>query len=79
MEWNFSGSQIVLPRNAEFGVPQWQFGLSTYAFSSEDTLIYACTVNGEWRIGRLNVRSLDAMDYPFSFSYVYPPSPVKAG
>ena len=35
--WNASGVERVLARDAGFGVPQWQLGLSTYAFTSPKT------------------------------------------
>jgi Tol biopolymer transport system component len=50
--WTGADVEPVLPRNAEFGVPQWQFGLSTYAFASADTIVYAFSVDGMWRLGR---------------------------
>jgi dipeptidyl aminopeptidase/acylaminoacyl peptidase len=68
--WTGADVEPVLPRNAEFGVPQWQFGLSTYAFRSADTIVYAFSVDGMWRLGRLDVRSLQASDYDGVFSSV---------
>src|ERR1700757_1574806 len=66
--WSASGVEHVLARDAEFGVPQWQLGLSTYAFMSPDILIYSFVQNGTWRLGRLETPTLIAHDYPMQFS-----------
>ncbi len=66
--WNASGVEYVLARDAEFGVPQWLLGLSTYAFMSPDILIYSFVQNGTWRLGRLEIPTLTAHDYPMEFS-----------
>ena len=57
------GVQEMLRRDAEFGVPQWIFGLSTYAFVSAETLIYCFTKQGSWYLGRLDTRTLAASDF----------------
>jgi dipeptidyl aminopeptidase/acylaminoacyl peptidase len=66
--WSASGVEHLLARDAEFGVPQWQLGLSTYAFMSPDILIYSFVQNGTWRLGRLDTPTLNAHDYPMQFS-----------
>ena len=66
--WNGSGVETILARGAEFGVPQWQLGLSTYALVSADVLIYSFVQNGTWRLGRLDLPSLTAHDYRSEFS-----------
>ncbi len=53
--WNIyryegGGVKPVCPREAEFGRPQWVFGLSTYAFESSDRVV--CTFS-ERGIGKL--------------------------
>jgi dipeptidyl aminopeptidase/acylaminoacyl peptidase len=68
--WNGSSIENILPRNADFGVPQWRFGLSTYAFASNDTLIYSFTENGSWYLGRLDNRTLTASDYAAEFASI---------
>jgi len=42
---------------AEFGMPQWVFGMSTYAFESEHRIICTYTQNGRWRLATLNTGS----------------------
>jgi len=68
--WNRSEAQLVLPRDAEFGAPQWQFGASTYAFVSAQTMIYSFTRNGMWFLGRLDLPTLAASDYPAEFASI---------
>jgi dipeptidyl aminopeptidase/acylaminoacyl peptidase len=66
--WNGSGAEQILARDAEFGVPQWYLGLSTYAFVSRDVLIYSFVQNGIWRLGRLQIPTLAANDFAMEFS-----------
>jgi dipeptidyl aminopeptidase/acylaminoacyl peptidase len=41
---------------AEFGAPQWVFGLSTYAFESAERIICAYAEKGLWKLASLNAR-----------------------
>jgi dipeptidyl aminopeptidase/acylaminoacyl peptidase len=66
--WNGSGVERILARDAEFGAPQWQLGLSTYAFMSPEVLIYSFVQDGTWRLGRLDIPTLTAHDYRIEFS-----------
>jgi dipeptidyl aminopeptidase/acylaminoacyl peptidase len=66
--WNGSSVEAVLPRDAEFGVPQWIFGASTYAFVSAETLIYSFTRKGNWYLGRLDTRTGVARDFTSEFA-----------
>ncbi len=43
--------------DAEFGRPQWQFGLSTYAFESADRLIACFVRDGVWTLAEIDTRS----------------------
>jgi dipeptidyl aminopeptidase/acylaminoacyl peptidase len=45
----------LCPRAAEFGVPQWVFGQSTYAFLSADQLVCAYRETGGDRLARLDI------------------------
>ncbi len=48
--WHHGWTQPVIEMEAEFGSPQWVFGLSTYAFESADRIICALTQNGAWHL-----------------------------
>ena len=41
---------------AEFGAPQWVFGLSTYAFESADRIVCAFVEKGIWSLGTIDTR-----------------------
>jgi dipeptidyl aminopeptidase/acylaminoacyl peptidase len=49
----------VLLMEAEFGMPQWLFGMSTYAFESAQHLICAYTQNGSWQLAKIDLESDD--------------------
>lgn len=71
--WNIyrlHGSEIeaVCPMAAEFGLPQWVFGLSTYAFVDADKIVCSHSVQGEWALGQIDLvsKKLTRIDSPFS-------------
>jgi len=45
----------VLLMEAEFGMPQWLFGMSTYAFESEQRLICAFARKGSWQLADIDL------------------------
>jgi len=47
----------ILAKEAEFGRPQWVFGMSTYAFTAAQEIVCAYNVRGLWRLGQLNCKS----------------------
>ena len=60
--WNIyresaNGVENVCPMKAEFGGPQWVFGLSTYAFASADKIVCAFVEQGIWRLGEINTHN----------------------
>ncbi len=71
--WNIyrhSGSAVepVCAREAEFGRPQWVFGLCTYAFESRDRIICAYSERGIGRLASLTPSngSLEPIDVPYT-------------
>ena len=71
--WNLyqeraNGIVALHPRAAEFGLPQWVFGMSTYAFIDADTLLCVYHEAGADHLARLDLQSgeLRAMALPFS-------------
>lgn len=70
--WNLykrAGSRIesVLQREAEFGVPQWVFGMSTYAFAS-DTLVCTFFEDGISKLAAINTQTgeVENVELPFT-------------
>lgn len=60
--WNLYRAGDREPRHAadaEFGLPLWQFGMTTYAFVDETHVVAAHAVEGEWRLGLLDAESGD--------------------
>jgi dipeptidyl aminopeptidase/acylaminoacyl peptidase len=71
--WNLyrwqDGSAVALHKmEAEFGVPQWAFGLSTYAFVSPHTIICSYIEHGTAYLARLDTTTgkLDVIGSPSS-------------
>jgi dipeptidyl aminopeptidase/acylaminoacyl peptidase len=60
--WNLyrqgeGGIEPLLLMKAEFGLAQWVFGMSTYAFAASGRLICCYTQNGIWRLGEIDLRT----------------------
>jgi dipeptidyl aminopeptidase/acylaminoacyl peptidase len=60
--------EALAPREAEFGLPQWQFGMSTYAFESERRLVCAVNHAGTWQLAVLDTgtQGFDIIETPFT-------------
>ena len=58
----------VCEMEAEFGRPQWIFGMSTYRFVSANQIICTYTQDGIWHLVLLDTvtRSLDQIDTPYT-------------
>jgi dipeptidyl aminopeptidase/acylaminoacyl peptidase len=58
----------LCPRAAEFALPPWAFGTSSYAFLSATMLVCAWADAGRWQMGRLDVCSgaLEPFDRPWT-------------
>jgi dipeptidyl aminopeptidase/acylaminoacyl peptidase len=69
--WNLyrrEGSEPVsLARlDAEFGQPQWLFGMSTYGFAADGTIVCTYSKNGTDRLARLGHDGLQPIEVPFN-------------
>ncbi|MCZ6912701.1 MAG: S9 family peptidase [Proteobacteria bacterium] len=58
--WNLfrfrdDATEVVIPEQAECGVPQWVFGMSTYAFPDSDHVVIATTRDGSWQLSRFGL------------------------
>ncbi|HET6485636.1 MAG TPA: prolyl oligopeptidase family serine peptidase, partial [Spirochaetia bacterium] len=58
--WEESAARIapLYPLEAEFGRPQWRFGVSTYGFVSDRELVSSYIQNGQAHLISLNTRTL---------------------
>lgn len=66
--WQGGTVEPVLEMDAEFGAPQWVFGMSTYAFVSAAQILCAYNINGAWRLGSLDTqaRALTPIETPYT-------------
>jgi len=58
----------ICPMEAEFGVPQWVFGQSTYGFASNDRIVCAYDQRGIWQLASLDTANgrFDPFETPFT-------------
>jgi len=66
--WNEGKIEALFPMEAEFGVPQWVFGASTYDFISANKIICSYTQNGIWHLAALDtdVKELTPIQTPYT-------------
>lgn len=60
--------EALFEKQAEFGLPQWIFGMSTYAFAADNQVVCTYFENGNWSLGILEVasRRFETVDLPFT-------------
>jgi dipeptidyl aminopeptidase/acylaminoacyl peptidase len=60
--------EALAPMEAEFGQPQWIFGMSTYAFASERRIVCAFNREATWRLALLDTEThrMDIIETPFT-------------
>jgi dipeptidyl aminopeptidase/acylaminoacyl peptidase len=51
------GDEALSPRSAEFGAPQWGFGMRFYAFTGPDEIVCLYSEPGGTRLGRIDVNT----------------------
>lgn len=61
--------QAVAPMNAEFGLPQWQFGMSTYGFITSDTIVAIYTQDGVDHLSVVAARSATVQTVPAPYTH----------
>jgi dipeptidyl aminopeptidase/acylaminoacyl peptidase len=55
--WRDGKAEALAELKAEFGMPQWVFRMSTYAFDSSERIICARDEQGNWRLAALNAKT----------------------
>jgi dipeptidyl aminopeptidase/acylaminoacyl peptidase len=65
--WHNERIEPLCEMEAEFGRPQWIFGISTYAFESAHRIICAYNQQGLWRLASLDTttRKLEPIETPY--------------
>ncbi|HEY6400933.1 MAG TPA: S9 family peptidase [Blastocatellia bacterium] len=66
--WREGRIEALYPMEAEFGSPQWVFGMSTYAFESENRIVCAYTEQGFSKLAILDTTTgkLENIETPFT-------------
>lgn len=66
--WQQGEVKALCPMEAEFGLPQWVFGMSTYGFETADHILCTYTQQGLWYLARLDATSgkLTPIDIPYT-------------
>ncbi len=71
--WNLyryreGGDEAVAPMDAEFGLPQWVFGMATYAFLDSRTILATYTRDGIWHLAAIDTQSgeVTPVESPFT-------------
>ncbi|MEP7337810.1 MAG: S9 family peptidase [Acidobacteriota bacterium] len=66
--WREGGVEPLCEKDAEFGLPQWVFGMSTYAFVSADRIVCTYSENGFSRLALLDTETkrLETIETPFT-------------
>jgi dipeptidyl aminopeptidase/acylaminoacyl peptidase len=71
--WNLyrshgGAAEPLAPMEAEFGLPQWVFGMSTYGFTSPEQILCTYTQRGVWHLATidLSARLLDPITTPYT-------------
>lgn len=73
--WNvyrFRNGQIepMCDTAAEFGLPQWTFGMSTYGFATAERMICTYTQNGTWRLASLDTHTKRLEEIPTPYTAI---------
>jgi dipeptidyl aminopeptidase/acylaminoacyl peptidase len=65
--WQNDSPHLLCDVEAEFGLPQWVFGMSTYAFRSADQIVCAYCQQGRWYLATVctNTGELQRIDTPY--------------
>ena len=74
--WRGGEIEPLCDMTAEFGAPQWVFGMSTYAFESPTRLVCAYKKDGIWHLARLDAARRTIERIPLGYSLI---RSVRAG
>ena len=72
-DWPSRNTEALAPMAAEFGQPQWVFGMSTYAFAGARRLVCSYSFQGLGHLATIDLSSgrLTPVDLPYTdFSYL---------
>ncbi|WP_017721873.1 S9 family peptidase [Kamptonema formosum] len=66
--WGAGEAENLCEMEAEFGLPQWVFGMRTYAFASETRIICTYSQHGTWHLASLDTaaKQLEKIETPYT-------------
>lgn len=66
--WHEERIEPLYETDAEFAMPHWEFGLSTYGFESAKSIICIYNRRGNWELGRLDteMHRLEPIEIPYT-------------
>ncbi len=67
-EGGLGGVESLYAMDAEFGLPHWVFGMSTYGFESANRVICTYTQKGSWYLASLDLQTkqLEVIETPYT-------------
>jgi dipeptidyl aminopeptidase/acylaminoacyl peptidase len=67
-EGGLGGVESLYAMDAEFGLPHWVFGMSTYGFESTSRIICTYTQKGSWYLASLDLQTkqLEVIETPYT-------------
>lgn len=68
--WHNGQVEPLCKKSAEFGLPQWIFGMTTYGFESADGLICTYVEDGIQHLARLNTKTLELTEIETPYSSI---------
>lgn len=68
--WQGGHVEPVFEMEAEFGSPQWVFGMFTYAFESADRIVCTYTRNGTWHLACIDTKTLTLENIETSYTEI---------
>lgn len=64
--WDGNDVSCIAPMAAEFGLPQWVFGMRTFDVGTSGNIVTAYTRDGVWRLACLDSDGLRDIDLPWT-------------
>jgi dipeptidyl aminopeptidase/acylaminoacyl peptidase len=68
--WRNGRIEALCEMEAEFGLPQWVFGMSTYAFESPERIICTYSQRGMSHLASLNTETLELEEIETPYTYI---------
>jgi dipeptidyl aminopeptidase/acylaminoacyl peptidase len=66
--WSGNAIEPLVTREAEFGRPYWQFGMSTYDFESASRIVCTYCEAGTWHLALIDTRTKELRDVETPFT-----------